>query len=95
MATSRKEQLNKTTQSHEYVKEGGRIFVPVVVKGDVMGSVEAVIEVLMSRQPEGVELNVIHSGVGPITESDVETASATNGMEIPIECYSHIHTYLY
>ena len=49
----------------------------VVVKGDVVGSVEVLVSVLETRQPEGVAVRVVHSGVGPVTEGDVEMASST------------------
>ena len=52
----------------------------VIVKGDVQGSVEAVSgELAKIRHPE-VRVNVIHTGVGAITESDVMLASASNAI---------------
>ena len=49
----------------------------VVVKGDVVGSVEALVGVLTS---EKVGVTVIHSGVGSICDSDVELAASSGGM---------------
>ena len=60
-------------------REEGRS-VPVVVKGDVVGSVEVLVGILASRQPEKVSVNVIHSGVGAICDSDVEMAASSGGM---------------
>ena len=52
--------------------------VTVVVKGDVVGSVEALVGVLEQNQPQGISLNVLFSGVGAVSESDVERAASTN-----------------
>ena len=53
--------------------------VPLLVKGDVMGSVEALVSLLVSRQPQELFLKVIHSGVGAISEGDVEMAISVKG----------------
>ncbi|TML24288.1 MAG: translation initiation factor IF-2, partial [Actinobacteria bacterium] len=52
----------------------------LVVKGDVVGSVEAVVSELAKIQHAEVRVNVIHQGVGGITENDVMLASASNAM---------------
>ncbi len=52
----------------------------LVVKGDVVGSVEAVVSELAKIQHSEVRVNVIHQGVGGITENDVMLASASNAM---------------
>src|SRR5438034_317547 len=52
----------------------------LVVKGDVVGSVEAVVSELSKIQHSEVRVNVIHQGVGGITENDVMLASASNAM---------------
>jgi translation initiation factor IF-2 len=54
----------------------------LVVKGDVVGSVEAVVGELAKIQHPEVRVNVIHQGVGGITENDVMLASASGGMII-------------
>jgi translation initiation factor IF-2 len=54
----------------------------VIVKGDVQGSVEAVGESLRKLSTDAVRLNVIHSAVGAITETDVNLASASNAIMI-------------
>jgi translation initiation factor IF-2 len=52
----------------------------LVVKGDVQGSVEAIVGELAKIQHPEVRVNVIHQGVGGITENDVMLASASGGM---------------
>ena len=57
----------------------GDTTVPLIVKGDVAGSVEAMVDVIKSRHPEKFQLKVIQSGVGAISESDIEMAAASKG----------------
>jgi translation initiation factor IF-2 len=52
----------------------------LVVKGDVQGSVEAIVGELAKIQHPEVRVNVIHQGVGGITENDVMLAAASGGM---------------
>ena len=52
----------------------------VVVKADTQGSVEAIVEALKKIESELVSLEIIHSAVGTITESDVSLASASNAI---------------
>jgi translation initiation factor IF-2 len=52
----------------------------LIVKGDVVGSVEAVVSELAKIQHSEVRVNVIHSGVGAITENDVMLASTSNAV---------------
>lgn len=54
----------------------------VIIKGDVQGSVEALRGSLEKIDVEGVRVNIIHTGVGAITESDVILASASNAIII-------------
>ena len=54
----------------------------LVVKGDVQGSVEAIVGELAKIDHAEVRVNVIHSGVGGITENDVMLASASGGMVV-------------
>ncbi len=56
--------------------------VPVLIKGDVTGSVEAMAESLVKVGTDEVEVKVIHKGIGGITESDVMLASAANAIII-------------
>jgi len=52
----------------------------VVVKADAQGSVEAIVEALKKIESDKVSLDVIHSAVGTITESDVALASASDAV---------------
>ncbi len=52
----------------------------VVVKADTQGSVEAIVEALKKIESDKVSLEVIHSAVGTITESDVALASASSAV---------------
>jgi translation initiation factor IF-2 len=51
-----------------------------VVKADTQGSVEAIVEALKKIESDKVSMEVIHSAVGTITESDVSLASASNAV---------------
>lgn len=51
---------------------------PVLIKGDVGGSVEAIIGSLNQISTDDIKARVLHSGVGGITESDVQLAKASN-----------------
>ena len=55
---------------------------PIVIKADVQGSVEAVKQSLLKLSNEEVAVKVIHGGVGAINESDVSLASASNAIII-------------
>ena len=55
---------------------------PLIIKADVQGSVEAVKQSLMKLSNEEVIVKVIHGGVGAINESDVTLASASNAIII-------------
>jgi len=54
----------------------------IIVKADVDGSVEALTDALMKLSSEEIAVNVIHGGVGQITESDVLLASASDAIII-------------
>jgi translation initiation factor IF-2 len=54
----------------------------IVLKGDVQGSVEALLGELEKIQHSEVRVNVIHTGVGGITENDINLASASNGVVV-------------
>ncbi|KAK9710860.1 translation initiation factor IF-2 [Basidiobolus ranarum] len=56
------------------------IELPVIVKGDVSGTVEAVVASLGGLPSNEVRLKVVHSNVGAITEADVDMASACEGV---------------
>lgn len=54
----------------------------IIVKADVQGSVEALVQSFMGIKSDEVRIAVVHSGVGGITESDVMLASASNALII-------------
>jgi len=64
------------------VKEGEIKDLNIIVKADVQGSVEAIREALSNLKHPEVKVNVIHSGVGGINESDVMLATASNAIII-------------
>ena len=64
------------------IKAGNVKELPIIVKADVQGSVEAVKQSLMKLSNEEVVVKVIHGGVGAINESDVNLASASNAIII-------------
>jgi translation initiation factor IF-2 len=62
----------------EQIKQSGVKDLPLIIKGDVTGSVEVLADSLVRMSTEKVRIKVIHSGVGSITESDVLLATASN-----------------
>ncbi len=66
----------------ETMKEGELKQVDVIIKADVQGSAEAIAGSLKKIEVEGVRVNIIHSAVGAITESDVNLAAASNAIII-------------
>jgi len=64
------------------IKAGNLKELDIIVKADVQGSVEAVKQSLVKLSNEEVVVKVIHGGVGAITESDVNLASASNAIII-------------
>jgi translation initiation factor IF-2 len=64
----------------EQMQAGGVQDLNIVIKGDVQGSVEAIVSELGKIQHPEVRVNVIHTGVGGITENDVNLAAASNAM---------------
>ena len=88
---NKREQLQRIqgimTQKHVTLDEIGRRIaigsfkeLNIIVKGDVDGSVEAMSGSLIKLSKETVQVNVIHSAVGQISESDVLLAAASNAI---------------
>src|ERR671919_10520 len=69
----------------ELLGEGGTQDLNLVVKADVAGSVEALKEALARLSTDEVRVNIVRSGVGALTDSDVMLASASDG--ILLGCY--------
>ncbi|WP_457598845.1 translation initiation factor IF-2 [Hydrogenimonas sp.] len=77
----RQKELSKSTkvtldELSSLIAEGQIKSLPVIVKADVQGSLEAIKGSLEKLKNEEVKINIIHSGVGGITESDVALANA-------------------
>jgi len=64
------------------IKDGSIKMLPLVIKGDVDGSIEALAESLLKISHEEVGVQVIHKAVGMINESDILLASASNAVII-------------
>lgn len=62
------------------LKAGEVKSVNVIIKADVQGSVEALASSLQKIEVEGVRVNIVHSAVGAINESDVTLAAASNAL---------------
>ncbi len=62
------------------IEKGDKQQLPVVVKADVQGSVEAIVAAAESLNTEEVEVRVLHAAVGGITESDVTLAQASGAV---------------
>ncbi len=92
IATKREQLLreqNVRTQKHITLDEIGRRIalgnfkeLNIILKGDVDGSVEALTDSLQKLSTEEIQINIIHKGVGAITESDVLLASASDAVII-------------
>ena len=66
----------------DQIREGDIKELNVIVKGDVQGSVEAVLDSLQGLSTDEVKINVIHQAVGGVTETDVLLASASNAIVV-------------
>ena len=64
------------------IKEGSIKTLPVIIKGDVDGSIDAISENIVKLNNDEVEIKVIHSAVGMVTESDVLLAEASDAVII-------------
>ncbi len=67
---------------HKQIESGEVKDLRVIVKGDVHGSVDALCDSLVKIESEKVRVEVLHSGVGAISESDIMLASASNAVII-------------
>jgi translation initiation factor IF-2 len=66
----------------DQISAGEAALVPIVVKGDVQGSVEAITGALHKMSNDEVKVEMLHFGVGGITESDISLAAASGGLVI-------------
>jgi len=67
---------------YDQIKKGEVKELNVIIKADVQGSIEAIREALRKLSADTVKVNVLHEGVGGITETDVNLASASNAIII-------------
>ena len=86
-AKAREAQLAKTSRLSleglaEQLKTAGTKELPIILKGDVQGSVEVLADSLSKLSNDKVKIKVLHTGVGAITETDVLLASASNAIII-------------
>jgi len=88
---TKREQLHREqglrTQKHITLDEIGRRIaigdfqeLNIIVKGDVDGSIEALSDSLLKLSTQKIQINIIHKGVGAITETDVTLASASDAI---------------
>ena len=91
LVETRKSELREKMQSHgkvslddlfAQIQEGNVKDLNIIVKADVMGSVEAVKQSLVKLSTDEVRIKVVHGAVGGITESDVQLASVSNAIII-------------
>ena len=83
----RQKELSKTTkvtleELSQLVKEGQLKKLPVIIKADTQGSLEAIKGSLEKLKNEEVKVDIIHAGVGAISESDVTLADASENAVI-------------
>jgi translation initiation factor IF-2 len=81
-------------QMMQQLKEAGRKEFPLVVKGDVQGSVEAIGGALRKLGTDEVEARMVHAGVGGITESDIALASASNAVVVGFNVRANVQAKL-
>jgi len=67
---------------YNQMKEGKIQELPIIVKADVQGSIEALRNSLEKLSTDEIKVRVIHSGVGAITETDITLAAASNAIVI-------------
>jgi len=79
---TRAKELSKSTKAtiddlHTLIAEGQLKTLPVIIKADVHGSLEAIKASLLDLKNKEVKVNIIHEGVGGVTESDVTLCNAS------------------
>lgn len=77
-----KQQASKLENVFDQMTEGEVKILPLIIKADVQGSNEALVGSLEKLSTDEVKVNVIHSAVGAINESDINLASAANAVLI-------------
>jgi translation initiation factor IF-2 len=77
-----RQQASNIQSMFEQMGEGGTKSLAVIIKADVQGSYEALAHALGKLSTDEVKVNVLHSGVGGITESDINLALASKALVI-------------
>ena len=77
-----KQQAAKLEGMFEQMGSGESKTLSLIIKADVQGSVEALSHALQKLSTDEVKVNVVHSGVGAITESDINLALASNAVVV-------------
>ena len=77
-----KQQAAKLENMFEQMAEGEVKYLPVVLKSDVQGSQEALAQALVKLSTDEVKVQIVHAGVGGISESDVNLALASKAVII-------------
>ncbi len=73
------------------IGEGDVRELPIIIKGDVDGSVEALADSFLKLSTEDVKVVIVHKGVGAITESDVLLAAASHAIIIGFHVRPHLN----
>jgi translation initiation factor IF-2 len=66
----------------KHVKEGEKKDLPLILKADVQGSIDAIVQSIQGLVVGNIKLNIIHQAVGTITESDIMLARASKAIVI-------------
>ena len=77
-----KQQASKAKNVITRMSDGDGVSINILIKTDVQGSAEALSEALLKLSGDEVAINIISTGVGGITESDINLALASSGMVI-------------
>jgi len=77
-----KQQAAKLENMFDQMGEGEVKSLPLIIKSDVQGSYEALATSLQKLSTDEVKVNIIHTGVGAISESDVNLAAASKAVVI-------------
>ncbi len=67
---------------YQQIKEGAVKELKVILKADVQGSIEALTKALSELGNEEIKVNLIHTGIGEVTESDIMLASASDAIVV-------------
>ena len=75
---------NKNSLAHmmDRIKEQKQEHLPIILKSDVQGTLEAIVHSLNKISVEGVSVQIIHSAIGDVNETDIMLAKASNAVVI-------------